>query len=431
MQSPDMNRGGPRQPQDQASAGATTRISAEQARLRRVTFGGVGALLVTLVVTLGLLASASHAATKVTPDVFTKVSTGIAYITTYGCGGRPIGQGTGFLVGDSVVMTARHVVHGACKARVLLNGERFQGVRWKEWSGSGASLAAADLATIKLDRAAADAHVFTVRSSLPPAGTNVGMAGYPLGNRLSLNQGKLIRRWKINGAPVMVVRMLGAEGASGAPYIDDLGRALGIVQVGLGSKDIIGQRTGGVQYGLDLVRWWGPRARINLCGTYPHGGIPGCGSSTPVAASPPPPSAPASPPPPASSTPVAPSPPPPSGPASPPAPAPSAGPGAGFTVWTGAGNYRAGTVAYQTTPSCTRIYATSDACWGVNLVSAYGCRDGAFVNVDLYDSNGSVIDKGIDQISFLAPSQIGFAHGDTFQPSAVRFQITNIDCFDF
>jgi hypothetical protein len=107
------------------------------------------------------------------------------------------------------------------------------------------------------------------------------MIGYPLGNGLSLNQGTLIRRWTAKGAPMMEVRMLGAEGASGAPYTDDAGRVLGIVQVGLGSKDIFGQHTGGVQYGLDLVRWWGPQARLDLCRAYPNGGIAGCANPKP------------------------------------------------------------------------------------------------------------------------------------------------------
>ncbi len=107
------------------------------------------------------------------------------------------------------------------------------------------------------------------------------MAGYPLGNQLSLNQGKIIWRGKVRGAPLLAVRMLGAEGASGAPFIDDAGRVVGILQVGLGSKDVLGQHTAGVVEGLDLARWWGPRARLDLCRSYPKGGIAGCQPTTP------------------------------------------------------------------------------------------------------------------------------------------------------
>jgi hypothetical protein len=181
-------------------------------------------------------------------------------------------------------MTARHVVTGACQIRIRVSGENFKASGWSAWSGGGASRSAADVATIKLDHAAGG-YIFRVRTLPIRVGVNLGMVGYPLGNRLSLNQGKLIDRGKVNGAPLIAVRMLGAEGASGAPFIDGDGRVVGIVQIGLGSKDVLGQRTSGVLLGLDLVRWWGPRARLDLCRAYPNGGIAGCPGANP----PPPP----------------------------------------------------------------------------------------------------------------------------------------------
>ena len=153
-----------------------------------------------LAATVGSLPSASHAATALSPALFEEVSTGVALIRTYGCGGRAVGQGTGFLVGDSVVMTARHVLQGACRVRVRVNGETFTGKKWVYWSGGRASEEAADLGTVKLDRAAVGGHLFRVRSSGPPAGANLAMVGYPLGNRLSLNQGKIIERGRVDGA---------------------------------------------------------------------------------------------------------------------------------------------------------------------------------------------------------------------------------------
>lgn len=245
----------------------------------------------------GAYAPSAAAGSDVTPAMFQRVATGVALIKTTNCGGRVIGQGTGFLVGSSVVMTARHVLHGSCGARVTIAGKRYRGMRWITWRSGTSTGVAEDLATLKIDRAA-PGHVFRVRSTRPPAGTNLGMIGYPLGNRLSLNQGKIIWRGKEAGAPLLAVKMLGAEGASGSPFIDDQGRVVGILQIGLGAADILGQRTAGVLMGLDLVRWWGPRARLDLCRAYPKGGIAGCQPTGGGGSSPKPEPSPPSPPPP-------------------------------------------------------------------------------------------------------------------------------------
>ena len=219
--------------------------------------------------------------------MFAEVSSGVALIHTYRCNGAPIGQGTGFLVGTSVVMTARHVVNGACRIRVRVDRANFVGTHWSAWSGGGTSASAADLATIKLSRPATGGYVFRIRLRVP-LGANLGMVGYPLGNRLSLNQGKLIQRGRVKAAPLIAVRMLGAEGASGAPFIDDNGRVVGIVQIGLGSRMSSGSEHRACWWGSILCAGGGPHARLDLCRAYPNGGIAGCPSSAPKPKPPPP-----------------------------------------------------------------------------------------------------------------------------------------------
>jgi len=220
----------------------------------------------------------ARAAEQLTPGLFSKISSGVALIRTYGCQGKPIAEGSGFLVGETVVMTARHVVEGACKVRVSVSGERLWGQRWVFWvkrSGQGNP----DVATIKLARPS-HGYVFMFREAGAPAGANLAALGHPLGSRISLNQGKIIRLLTVDGIPVMVVDMLGAEGGSGSPFVDDQGRVVGVVQIGLGGKDILGQRTSGVIAGIDLARAWGRRAGSLLCRAYPRGGIPSCSRAT-------------------------------------------------------------------------------------------------------------------------------------------------------
>jgi Trypsin-like peptidase domain len=213
---------------------------------------------------------------------------------------------------------------------------------WRYWHGGGASLDVTDVATIKLGHPAEGGRIFRIRSTLPPPQINVGMVGYPLGNRLSLNQGKLVARGWIKGAPMMLVKMLGAWGASGSPYIDDAGRVLGILQTGHGgSKDAFGEETGSQNYGLDLVRWWTPRSRLELCHAYPNGGIAGCpGNAAGNEVRPPwddwtPPPA--------------------------------------YTLWSGAGSYKP-TIAYDSPIACTPSPSPSLNCWAVNVVAQDGCR---------------------------------------------------------
>jgi hypothetical protein len=267
-------------------------------KLRGVTgLIGVASAAVAVAAAVVLAMPASAARPTLSPGLFDQVSSGIAQIKTFGCEGRPIALGSGFLVGDSVVMTARHVLKGACRVSVRVDGETFRGVRWVSWFATGSTPEAADVSTIKLDRPAQGAYVLRIRASSPPLGTNLAAVGYPLGNRLSLNQGKLVRRGRVAGVPLIAVKMLGAEGGSGSAFLDDQGRVVGMFQREL--IGFIGQETSDVLVGLDLVRWWGPRARLDLCRAYPHGGIAGCPTTHPTPPPPPPPTPPPPPPTPA------------------------------------------------------------------------------------------------------------------------------------
>src|SRR5262249_31184061 len=118
-------------------------------------------------------------------------------------------------------------------------------------------------------------HVFALRTWSPPVGTNLTMMGHPLGNQLSITQGKIYGKGKQRRIPTLAVRLLGAQGASGAPLLDDDGKVAGVLQIGLGRPDFLGQNTSGFILGIDIASWW-PRARLDLCRKYPTGGILGC-----------------------------------------------------------------------------------------------------------------------------------------------------------
>lgn len=230
--------------------------------------------------TAGLTTSAAGApsASRVSPETFATVASGVGLARTF-CSGKPMGNGTAFLVGSQVIATA---IHGfatpdrklVCRVRVRLSERWYDTAFAKGWYDTGADVGKVDLATLKLVRPA-PGHVFDFARSLPRPGATVAAIGHPLGLPLSFDQGLLRRSRTSSGVPTVIMKLLAEGGSSGGPIIDASGEVISIVQrPAVPEEDPVEGLN--LAAGLDLTRWFGASASNELCRAYPQGGVPDC-----------------------------------------------------------------------------------------------------------------------------------------------------------
>jgi S1-C subfamily serine protease len=212
-------------------------------------------------------------ASALDPQSFADVSSGVVFIRATGCAGGAIHSGSGFLIGNSVVMTAYHVVRGCRAVRVLVKERKWVDMaRFIYWKDGGRSL---DVATLKLAEPLEDVWAFSLRPGQVPIGAYVAALGHPLGEAVSYTNGRVLRR----GGQYLLLRILSAQGYSGGPIVDSYGRVVGIVNIEITGRDpgfITGAYTADNIIAYDLSSRWGGWRRT-LCHAYPYGGIQDCG----------------------------------------------------------------------------------------------------------------------------------------------------------
>jgi hypothetical protein len=161
-------------------------------------------------------------------DAYDRVRDGVVRIATIGCEGPS--SGSGFLVGEDLVMTASHVVEQSTSLSVRAEAQ----VRGAVVLGLDS---VADVALLRLDKPLRG-HVFQWVDQPPRVGDDIAAIGYPRGRPLAMTKGSITalgRRIEVDGTDRKELVQTDAAinpGNSGGPLITLSGKAAGIVSAG-------------------------------------------------------------------------------------------------------------------------------------------------------------------------------------------------------
>jgi S1-C subfamily serine protease len=145
-----------------------------------------------------------------------------------GCRGPSAGSGV--LLGDGLILTARHVLDGAGEASIVLHSGAVvpaTAVAVDRDGRDSALLHAPELAR------AADVAPVQLAPELPDPGSTVAVLGHPNGNAAVARSGLLLGTLdsgplSIDGGRVMTLDLVVDPGMSGGPVVDEEGRLLGV-----------------------------------------------------------------------------------------------------------------------------------------------------------------------------------------------------------
>ncbi|GAA6525523.1 serine protease [Intrasporangium sp. DVR] len=167
-------------------------------------------------------------AAEPTLEGFTELERAALRIRNIGCGG--VRTGSGFAIGDRLLVTNRHVVAGATTLEVTTFDGKDIDVRT-----SGAA-SVADLAIVRTrERLPAS---ITLAPGNPEVGQTVTAIGYPLGGPLTTTDGRVLgyRPDPVakSDLPMLLSSAPVEHGSSGSPLVDITGELVGVVYASTG-----------------------------------------------------------------------------------------------------------------------------------------------------------------------------------------------------
>ncbi len=159
------------------------------------------------------------------PAIIKRVGPSIVSIVIFNSEGNASGQGSGFFVNrEGDVITSRHVLEGASRARVITSEGKQYDVR-----NIVAEDSEGDLARISLDLGGNEVQPLPVSSTYPEAGERIFVIGTPLGLDKTVSDGivSAVRDVPRFGRIIQVTAPI-SPGSSGSPVVNMKGEVVGI-----------------------------------------------------------------------------------------------------------------------------------------------------------------------------------------------------------
>ena len=208
-------------------------------RLRRIVPAGL-LICFTMLAGVGSALAADNAPPTTKPamslsaqKLFAQASPAVVKIHTYNAGGRPLGQGSGFLIDAAgTIVTNHHVIKDAASARVYIQNQPSLPV-----TRIVAVDKQADLAIIKVD--GKDLPFLKLRVGLPKVGEKVYAIGSPRGLTNTLSDGLVSGLRRDSGITEIQTSAPITHGSSGGPLLSSDGVVVGVTTKGrIGGGDL-------------------------------------------------------------------------------------------------------------------------------------------------------------------------------------------------
>jgi hypothetical protein len=87
-----------------------------------------------------------------------------------------------------------------------------------------------------------------------------------------------------------------------------------------------------------------------------------------------------------------------------------------------------GSVAYKWTHGACDSYGAS-GCWTMRVISQNGCPDGLYVEINIENASGTVIDYSNDSLGSLSSGQQAALEFVTYEGAADTAQLTDVSCY--